>query len=193
MNGKVKKGLGIGCLVVLLAVVAVAGGATWYAARINREYKEVARSEKILRAQVGPDAFRPPAELDVAADRLDVFLAVRDSLFEERMDLEAAATTFARERERNRAGGLKGWWNLLGAGSDLAPVYAAYWETRNRALTAHRMGPEEYAWLYRVVYQRWLGRDPDDGRESGAPGPAELPPLVGELTPASRDVLAPRV
>jgi hypothetical protein len=180
--------------VVLLAMVAIAGSATWYAARINREYKEVARSEKILRARVGRDAFRPPAQLDVSAERVDIFLAVRDSLYEERLDLEAAATTFARERERNRSGGPKAMWNLLGAGSDLAPVYADYWEARNRALAAHLMSPEEYTWLYRVLYHEWLGRDPEDGRDenAAAPGPAEMAPLVGELTPASRDLLAPR-
>lgn len=192
MRGKVKKGLGIGCLVVLAAVLVFAGAATWYAARINRQYKAVQRSEEILRAAVGSDAFTPSSASDLDPVRLDIFLAVRDSLAGVRSELEVAAKTFARERERNRSRGLRGFLSLLGAGSDLAPVYATYWQARNRALAAHRMAPDEYAWLYQVVYHGWLGKDPDEGREIGTPDGGVVREPIGDLSPESLEVLAPR-
>ena len=101
-----KKGCGIGCLALFSVAVILAGAATWYSREINHEYKAVQRSESALLAAVGEAAFIPPEDLILDPVRVDAFLSVRESLFENRQELEAAATEFAREKDRNQDGGL---------------------------------------------------------------------------------------
>jgi hypothetical protein len=168
------------------------GAATWYARGINREYKAVQQSETELLAAARDFPFTPPADLTPTADRLDAFLVVRDSLAGRRLTLEAAASDFADARERNRGRGVKGFWGLLGSGTDLAPVYASYWQARNHALLAVRMSPAEYIWLYSLVYYEWLGRDPGEGRAAHQSGAPVRTHIEGDLPAAATTLLAAR-
>ena len=188
---KLKKGCAVGCLLLFSGLVVLMGAATWYSREINREYKAVQRTEKALVAATAEPAFSPPDPPSLSADRLAAFLAVRDSLAGPRQDLEAAAAEFSREKQRSRGRGWRGWLDLIGTGSDLAPVYATYWSTRNRALLAQGMGPAEYIWTYSLVYYHWLGRDPEVGREPGLKTGVVQAQITGELTPDTVDRLAP--
>lgn len=191
MAAKWQKGCGIGCLVLFSAAVILMGAATWYAREINGEYKEVQKTEDDLLAATEDLAFTPPPDLVLRADRLEAFLAVRDSLAAPRFELVAQATEFARQRNRGRGRGLKEFLRLLDSGSELAPFYAAYWIQRNRSLLAHEMGPDEYIWLYSVVYYQWLQKDPADGRDGEATAPTVRAQITGALPSATLDLLAP--
>ncbi len=174
------------------AAVILMGAATWYAREINREYKVVQRTEDALLAATGGSPFVPPSDLSLRPERLDAFLAVRDSLSAQRFELVAQATEFARQKNHLQKRGLKEFLSLLDSGSELAPVYAAYWIQRNRALLAQGMGPQEYIWLYSVVYYEWLEKDPADGRDEAATGAPIRAEISGVLSAATIDLLAPR-
>jgi len=186
-----KKGCGIGCLGLFSVMVILMGAATWYSRGINREYKAVQKTEKVLLAATADAIFVPPVDLVVDATRLDAFLAVRDTLQAKRQDLEAAAAVFAREKDSGQ-GGIKGFLSLLNSGSDLAPIYATYWSARNTALLAHHMSPNEYIWYYSFTYYKWLGKAPTDGRDVHTrvmPVAIEIP---GDIPEATVDLLSPR-
>ena len=167
---------GGGCALLVLAVIAVLGSATWYAAQFSKEYKAVKRSETALvEATTGFDDWVPPVE-GVTADRLEAFLAVRENLATDRAGLARATAEFdAADR---------GWWSRLSSGADLVPVYAAFWDARNKALLDREMGPLEYIFIYRLVYYGWLGKDPAVGVEGSDfdPGAASwLSPWVDAI------------
>jgi hypothetical protein len=187
-----KKGCGIGCLALFSVAVILAGAATWYSREINHEYKAVQRSESALLAAVGEAAFIPPEDLLLDPVRLDAFLSVRESLFDNREELEAAATEFAREKDRNQDGGFKGLLNLINSGSALAPVYATYWTQRNESLQAQKMSPREYIWLYSLIYYKWLAKDPTDGRDAHATVASVHLEIPREHPTKTQDLLAPR-
>ncbi len=157
-KGGIKKlGLGIGCGFVLLIVVGIFGVANWYSGRINQEYKEVRDSEKaLLAATEGNEGFSPPPGGIPAAGRVEVFLAVREDLDSWRGTMATAIEKMTADRERQRVGGPKDLMRVVNTGSDLMPIFAGFWTARNETLLAHEMGPGEYEYIYRLVYQTWL-------------------------------------
>lgn len=160
MDKKLKLGLGIGCGVLVLVVVGFMGVATWWSGRINQEYRDVRDSEKaLLAATEGEDEYRPPAGGIPSPQRIEVFLAVRRDLTVWRQTLVAATEEFADDRQRQRTGGVKDLARVVNTGSDLMPVFAGFWTARNEALLAHGMGPGEYKYIHRLVYQTWLQPD----------------------------------
>ena len=159
-HGKGKLFLMIGCGLALLIVVGFFGVANWYSGRINQEYKEVRDSEKaLLAATEGEDGFSPPPGGIPAAERIEVFLAVREDLDSWRTTMATAMVKMASDRERQREGGPKDLVRLVNTGSDLMPILAGFWTARNEALLAREMGPGEYAYIYRLVYMTWLEFD----------------------------------
>lgn len=157
MGRKWKRGLGIGCGLLALVVVGVLGVGTWYAGRINQEYKEVRDSEKtLLAATEKGEEFRPPPGGIPAPERIEVFLKVREDLVPWRRTMASASGQFAVDRQRQRTGGVKDLLRVVNTGSDLMPVYAGFWVARNEALLEHGMGPGEYTYIYRLVYMTWL-------------------------------------
>lgn len=160
--GKWKLGLGIGCGVLLLVVVGILGVATWYATRINAEYKEVADSETALLAatQSGKE-YRPPEGGIPPVERIEVFLEVREELNSWRRTMASGSAQFVADRQSQQTGGVKDMVKLITTGSDLMPLYAGFWIARNESLMAHGMGPDEYSYIFKLVYHTWL----DLGRE----------------------------
>jgi hypothetical protein len=153
MGRKWKMGLGIGCGAMLLIVVGILGMGTWYAGRINEEYKEVKDSEKaLLAATEGDRGYMPPPGGVPSPDRIEIFLAVREDLDSWRGTMATASRQFAVDQDRQRSGGLKDVLKLFNTGSDLMPTYAGFWTARNESLLAHEMGPGEYAYIYMLVY-----------------------------------------
>ncbi|HPF70529.1 MAG TPA: hypothetical protein PLQ13_07675, partial [Candidatus Krumholzibacteria bacterium] len=80
MNKTLMKGCGIGCGVVALLMLVLVGGGAWFAREMGREYKAVQESEKALvEAEGDLAAWAPPAGLVPTADRLALFLTIREA------------------------------------------------------------------------------------------------------------------
>lgn len=179
-SGKWKWGLGIGCGLAILVFVGAVGVATWYATSINAEYKEVRDSEeRLIAATEGQEGYRPPSGGVPAPERVEVFLAVREDLKPWLMNLVEANEQFMADREKQKTGGVKDFLKLFGTGSDLMPVYAGFWTARNEALLEHGMGPGEFVYIYRLVYQTWLGLEREGSPAEGYPSEA----LTASLEP----------
>ncbi len=206
MNKMKKQGCLWGCGLMILVLVAIAGTGTWYAAQMTKEFKQVKASEGALVQAVAKsgdyslDLIQPPA-----VGRIEAFLEVRQGLVDWRGNLTRAVTDFQVEREKGFSGPM-GFYRSLQSGTELAPIYAGFWEKRNKLLLEQKMGPHEYIFLYRLIYQTWLGHDPQDGLETpraahftngqvagdDASSLKSLPPLVWEGDMAKLDeVLAP--
>lgn len=157
-----RKIAGVGCGVLVVGALALAGGLTWYSTRIAGEYRKVKQSEEALVAATAPlSAYFAPADGLPAPDRLELFAGVREATAEWRTRLAAEDRAFAADPG--------GWWRRAGGAQELAQVMAGFWQARNAALTAAAMGPGEYVWLYGLVYYGWLGHDPSAGRQTGLP------------------------
>lgn len=152
-----------GCGLVLLVIVAVVGSGTWYAYRMTRDFGDVKDGEDALIAATGPaEDFVPAGTGLPTPGRMEDFLSVREGLAEWRSGLERAVSQFQAAQEREQSGVMR-FLRTLRAGTDLAPVYAGFWEKRNALLFERSLGPGEYAYLYRLTSYVWLGRDPADG------------------------------
>lgn len=178
---------GGGCALLVLAVIAVLGSATWYAAQFSKEYKAVVKSEAALvEATHDFDNWGPPPE-GVDEARFEIFLDVRENLAPARARLAAATAAY-------ETGG-RGWWSRLSGGADLVPAYASFWAARNETLLERGMGPLEYVFTYRLSYYGFLGKDPLAGVATGEFDPGEaswLSPWVDEIPPGTRALLERR-
>jgi hypothetical protein len=159
-TSKVLAGCALGCLLAVLLVV----GAGWMLVRWGQGMAstvEQARAESgELAERFGATAdFVPAAGPGVPADRLELFLGVRESLAGPRQELEAAIAGFA---PTAGAGGFVRGLGAARAGLSIAPKALDYIGARNRALLDAGMGLGEYTWLYWLVYHAWLEHPVDD-------------------------------
>lgn len=154
---KILSGCGIGCVVLLVLGAGLAWlGYSWVSTTME-EVETAAETTAELQRAFGPVAsFVPPP--NVPAERMEVFLAIRDALAEERQSLAEPIETIA---ERGRVGG---GFAVARAGFALAPRMVAFAAARNQALLDQGMGRGEYTWIYWLVYHAWLGHPADDSQ-----------------------------
>ncbi len=182
MNGKLKKGLGIGCALLVIAVFLVIGSVAFVLQRVSGDYRQARDSQEALFAEQGdPWQYIPDNGGLPTAERVAVFLTVRRDLGEWRESTAAMLADFLllQQKKKEEQGGLLTTYRLAREGGDLASHLARYWTARNRALMRHGMGLGEYAYLYALAYYAYLGYDPADGvRQLGL----ELGGEAGSLT-----------
>ncbi len=158
-------GIGCGALLLLIAVGGISS-ALWLKGTMSG-FEEAVETRATLEQLYGqPGEFVPPAAA-IPADRVEVFLAVRDATAEAR---DQIATTFSRipttqeeaEALDNQPTGQK-FRSIMGitkSAFGLAGSLADLFEQRNRALVEQQMGLGEYTYLYALIYWAWLGEDP---------------------------------
>ncbi len=153
-SSKVLTGCGIGCL---LAVVVIAGlgwmGYRW--AQLAADAVEsAARSEALLEERFGVVRdFRPPVDGRTPADRMELFLEVREELAVPREALAEAISGFA----PGEGGGVTGGLRTARAGAVMGPRALGLARARNETLLSAGMGFGEYVWIYWLTYDAWLG------------------------------------
>lgn len=153
-----RKFAGVGCGVLAMAVIALAGTVTWYSGQMAGDFRRVKASEQaLLPAGAATATYAPPADGVPDPARLEAFATVRESTAEWRAKLAAAEAEFAGRRGS--------WWSRVGEAHALTQVMAGFWLARNEALGKAAMDPAEYTWLYGLVYFGWLGHDPAEGRQ----------------------------
>ena len=157
---KVLGGCGIGCLLAAVLVV----GMGWMGYRWTEDMiatvDEAGEVQRLLDEQFpGVDDFVPVADPGPPADRLEVFVAIREALAEPRRELGEAISGLA---PGEGEGGVMTGLGAARAGISIAPRAVEFVHSRNQALLEHGMGFGEYTWLYWLTSNAWLGHPADD-------------------------------
>jgi hypothetical protein len=159
-------GLGIGCggIVVIVIVVFIAG--YFFIRSTTQGFRDSQGLMKTLEQKYGPpEAYVPSPDGVIAADRLDVFLAVREAFAAARKDLEASLETLAKDRASGEGEGRRprGVFSSIRAGVGMIPQFSALVKSRAQALLDRGMGLGEYYYIYIVAYYSWLIKSPEEG------------------------------
>ena len=160
MAGSGKKwlvGCGIGCglMVLLFAAIGTVGffGVKKFADRAERIEDTFDRMD----AEYGrPAEFVPELDGHVPADRMEIFLAVRDDMGEVQQEVSGLFHTLD-------GSGDSGVIAKIKAGVKFLPSLFVFIEERNTIMMNHGMGVGEYQYIYSLAYYGLLGKDPADG------------------------------
>ena len=165
-------GCGIGCLVLLIAGIAlIAGGAVWVRG-LTRGFQDAAETRAAVEAELGePADFTPAADGSIAAERLDVFLTIREATAESRAALHSSFETLPLDEQEARELDEQGFFEKMGSvvgitssAFGLAGQISDFFVVRNTAFAEHGMGLGEYGYIYVLAYYSWLGKSPQAGR-----------------------------
>lgn len=167
--------IGCGVLVGFVVMVLVIGGivaASWF----KKRFPDMARIEdlqKEVRDRFGPpEAFVPPTDGRLPADRIAIFAAMRDSLAIKRDAAAVGLGQFvemaerAQEKERdphhkpNKIEELSQAYRMATDGAAMFAGAFDYATTVQRTMLATGMGLGEYQWYYVLTTWAWLGFDP---------------------------------
>jgi hypothetical protein len=159
-TSKVVTGCSIGCLLLLL----LSFGLTWMGYRWAREAADVVEATGRVGAEVEKRFgevrdYTPPPSFGVPADRMELFLAVRDALAEPRAALEDTVADLESDAGR---GGVLGSFRAARSVIGMAPLIVELIGARDQALLDHGMGLGEYTWIYWLTYTAWLGHPVDE-------------------------------
>jgi hypothetical protein len=160
-------GCGIGCGVILLLLAAVIISGYFICRDVIHSFKDAEESMERLEARFGSvDEYCPEPGGEIPADRIMIFLAVRDTLKPMQEELVDEVTDFSREvgeADRRDRVGFTRVFRLLRKGAKALPKFAEYIARRNRILYSSDMGFGEYTYIYTLAFYSWLGKDPADG------------------------------
>jgi hypothetical protein len=177
-------GCGVGCAAAVALVVLLGFSGILFVRSTISEFDEAIAARQRLEERFGPaETYVPPSGGRPSADRLEVFLAVRQDMAPAR---EAVIRSFSALENEKRAREKRPWLRRLGdglrmtrTGFGLGVELADFYTARNEALLREGMSLGEYTYLYGLIYYAWLGKLPGEellGPQSeGAVGAAESP------------------
>ncbi len=160
MAGTAKKwfiGCGIGCGVMLLLVLGL-GTAGYFGIKgaIDRGENIEASFEQLEAEYGAPGEYTPDPALMVAADRMDVFLGIREEMAPQRKAMgDLLRTLDGQEVDGRKPGGLA----KAKAGFRLIPDLMDFIGQRSRTLLEGGMGLGEYLYIYSLSYPVLLEKD----------------------------------
>lgn len=157
-------GCGAGCGLVVIALIAAVVAVSVY---VGRSFEGVGEAEQSYREWVSSygevEEFVPPPDGAMPAERVEIFLSVRESLGGPQRELTEVFADFPPDDviDEERIlfvilGAVRGIAGLVG------PI-SSYVDQRHRLLQEAGMGPGEYVYIYSVAYYSWLGRSPGEG------------------------------
>jgi hypothetical protein len=157
-------GCGIGCGALILLGLLLAGGGYFFVRQQFGGIMEAEKSwERLVETYGEIEDYTPPADGIVPPERLELFLAVRDSLREGWGALVVALASFPTEAELEGKKDIRKVFEVIRSAGRLVAPIAGYVDRRNGLLLEAGMGPGEYTYLYCLCYHSFLGRAPDDG------------------------------
>ncbi len=160
-------GCGIGCGVVILLIAMVIGGGVWFARGLKGRFDTAASQGTELATRFGePEDWTPPANGAVPAARIELFLAVRDSLRETHARFVETFDVFRRVSDKQQPRRFGDVLRAARGGMSFAPLLGEFYGRRNSALNSVGMGMGEYAYIYALGYYGSLGKSPDAGPQS---------------------------
>lgn len=156
-------GCGIGCVAVLLILAGLGAGSFFFVKGVVEEVEKTQRGMEAVTERFGrPAEFRPDADGAVRPERIEVFLAVRDSLAEGRAEMQQTISLL-HEGEQAEGGEGAGPLGKIRAGIGFLPQLIGFFTARAEALLEHEMGLGEYYYIYALTYYSWMGKSPADG------------------------------
>jgi len=156
-------GCGIGCVAVLLIVAALGTGGFFLVKGVVDEVEKTERGMEAVTERFGrPAEFHPSPDGRIPAERVETFLAVRDSLAEARQEMERTMSLFDDQQDPD-SGEREGMVDKVRAGIGFLPMMMGFFATRAEAQLEHGMGLGEYYYIYSVAYYSWLGKSLSDG------------------------------
>jgi hypothetical protein len=156
---KIATGCGIGCL---LLVIIVGGVGTCSYLGVRKVVDEAESLEVVydeLTARHGaPEDYTPPADGRIQPYRLELFLAIRDSVIADGDEVDQILRTLD-----GADGSPGGPIAKVRAGMKFVPATLRFMAGHSGILLRQGMGLGEYMYLYAVGYYAWLGHDPGAG------------------------------
>jgi hypothetical protein len=161
----------IGCGVAGgLCILAVVVGAILIRSWISKQFPDAKDIENVhvqLEQKFGKvDAFVPPLDGVPAADRIERFVVLRETLAPKRAAAAGRLSSFIRQtsqgRDRERPWVTKAVEAIgtVRGGGEMAIAMSDYFGSRGRLLLEADMGEGEYRYLYGLAYFGWLGWQP---------------------------------
>ncbi len=152
-------------------------------------FEEAIELRSQLEFQYGePGRYVPPPDGAVSADRMEVFLQIREATQATRLEIARTFESFPMTEEEGeeleQQPGLeiaRRVFGMIGSGLGLGAQIGRFMESRNRALLENGMGMGEYTYIYVVAYHSWLGHSIGEGPHSRSKVKLDLPTVRGEL------------
>jgi hypothetical protein len=162
--GKWFLGCGIGCLVLILIVVAIGVGGYFQVKKVVDKVQEADVATREVTDRYGRiREYRPDADGAIRPERMETFLKAREMMAGERESMERSLDLLSRGQEGGGDGSRGGMFAKIRAGAGLIPGIFGFFTQRNEALLEAEMGLGEYTYIYSIAYFSWLGRSPADG------------------------------
>jgi hypothetical protein len=166
-------GCGIGCGVLILIVVGLVVASGFIFRDAIQDFEQADQSMETVAERYGTISdFRPDADGAIRPERIEAFLAARDTVATERQEMDRSLTALSAasaedDADEGRTGRLPGLpTGVIGttrAGVWLLHQLADFLRQRNEALLESEIGLGEYYYIYTLTYYGWLENSPGDG------------------------------
>jgi hypothetical protein len=160
--------MGCGVVLAVLCVALVGIGVVttaWFKKRFPDAKQFRVTQEELHKRYGAPEAFVPPVDGSLPADRLALFAALRDSVAARRQEA-APALAFIEDAKRKRPAGrttiekIGDKIGFLQGGFSLVSGVLDYFSYQQRLLRDAGMGPGEYRFYQSLTSYSWLGWNP---------------------------------
>jgi hypothetical protein len=161
--------LGCGVVAALLVAVLIVGGmmiSSWFRAKFPAA-ERIEKTQAEMRERFGDaDQFTPPLDGSLPPERLEIFVALRESLSSRRDSAAVGLARFVREtkrtrpEERGRIEKVLEVVQMARGGAEMTAGMLGYFSERQQMLLDRGMGDGEYAYWLALTALAWLGWDP---------------------------------
>ena len=161
--------IGCGIVAALFVVVLIVGGvvvSSWVKSKFPDTDRIESRQAEMRERFGDPDRFTPPLDGGIPRDRLEIFVALRDSLTAPRDSAAAGLARFVREtkrdrpQDRGRLGKISDAIGMAQGGADMVSGILSYFGRLQEMMLDAGMGDGEYAYWYCLTALSWLEWDP---------------------------------
>ena len=166
-------GCGIGCGALVLVVAGLIAASALFFRDVLQEFEQADHTIETVAERFGSiSGFRPHADGAIPPERIEAFLAARETFAAERREMDRSLSVLSADRagddrEEGRAGRLPRLpWGVIGktrAGVWLMHQTAGFLQQRNEALLESEIGLGEYYYIYTLAYYVWSEKPPADG------------------------------
>jgi hypothetical protein len=161
--------IGCGIVAALLVAVLIVGGmmiSTWFRSKFP-EVERIETNQNAMRERFGdPERYTPPRDGSLPPERLEIFVALRESLSTRRDSAAVGLVRFVRETKRTRSEDRGRMEKVMDAvqmargGAEMTAGILRYFGERQQMQLDRGMGDGEYTYWLALTTLAWLGWDP---------------------------------